>query len=333
MARCLTLAKLGELHVAPNPMVGCVIVYKDEIVAEGYHRTYGEAHAEVNAFSRVADAIPLTECDVFVSLEPCSHYGKTPPCADLLIHKHPKRVIIGTLDPHKKVAGRGIKKLLSAGIEIKIGVLEKECIALNKRFVKAHAVNMPYVTLKWAETKNGYMARPKGSTETKQISSETNKGFVHTLRAQNQAILVGAHTVNTDNPLLDNRYAEGKSPLKVVYSPTLSVDFSARLFENGETLVYTQMHEEMHGDSVVQLADISLKTMLQDLYTRGIHSLLVEGGARLLDTFLTEKLWDETIILKSEDEWTVGLKAPWVGIPSTKEEFQNGDLIKYFVPK
>lgn len=330
MMKCIELAQKGELYTAPNPMVGCVIVSDDEIVAEGYHQRYGEAHAEVNAFAALHESIDITKCTVYVNLEPCSHYGKTPPCADLIIAKKPKRVVIGMLDPHNKVAGKGIKKLLEAGIELNVGVLEEKCKLLNKHFIKAHTQQLPYITLKWAETKNGYMASPK---EQMKISAPENDAFVHHLRATHQAILVGANTVNTDNPLLDVRHTKGSNPTKVVYSPKLSVDRDAQLFKSGKTLVYnTLTDEESDESSLVNITNGGIQAMLADLYSKGIHSLLVEGGPTLLQGFLDEKLWDEAIVMKSSNKWDDGIKAPWVGLPSYKEVQQYSDLIKYFKP-
>jgi diaminohydroxyphosphoribosylaminopyrimidine deaminase / 5-amino-6-(5-phosphoribosylamino)uracil reductase len=330
MMKCIELAQKGELYTAPNPMVGCVVVYNDEIVAEGYHQRYGEAHAEVNAFAALHESIDVSKCTVYVNLEPCSHYGKTPPCADLIITKKPQRVVIGMLDPHEKVAGKGIKKLLEAGIDLSVGILEEECKALNKRFIKAHTQQLPYVTLKWAETKDGYMASQKGQVK---ISAPENDAFVHYLRATHQALLVGANTVNTDNPLLDVRHREGGNPTKVIYSPKLSVSRDALLFESGKTIVYnTLTDEESDKTSLVNIANGGIKAMLADLYSKGIHSVLVEGGPTLLQGFLDEKLWDEAIVIKSSNIWVDGIKAPWVGIPSYKEVQQYSDLIKYFKP-
>ncbi len=331
MNRCLELAALGELYTAPNPMVGCVIVYKDTIVAEGYHEKYGGAHAEVQAFASLDESIDVNKCTVYVSLEPCSHFGKTPPCADLIVAKKPKRVVIGMLDPHEKVAGKGIKKLLEAGINIHVGVLEEECKTLNKRFIKAHTRQLPYVTLKWAETQDGYMASTTGQVK---ISDPNNDVFVHQLRATHQAILVGAATVNTDNPMLDVRHSEGTNPVKVVYSPKLSVDRDSELFKTGKALIYSnEPGEECENYSVITIAGGGIKAMLSDLHRKGIHSVLVEGGPTLLQEFLTKHLWDEAIVLKSNTNWNAGIKAPWIGIPSSREGKQHQDLIKYFIPR
>jgi diaminohydroxyphosphoribosylaminopyrimidine deaminase / 5-amino-6-(5-phosphoribosylamino)uracil reductase len=333
MMRCLELAKLGELDVAPNPMVGCVIVYNGKIVAEGYHEIYGSPHAEVNAFSQLSNLIPIHLCDVYVNLEPCSHYGKTPPCSDLIIAKKPKRVIIGMLDPHHKVAGKGIKKLMEAGVNVSVGTLEEDCKMLNKIFIKAHTTALPYVTLKWAETNNGFMARHKNDLSTTKISDSNNNDLVHHLRGTHQAILVGASTVNNDNPRLDARYSNGSNPVKIVLSTKLSVDLNKDLFMVGKTWVYNQLKSEVTDNyELIKLEQLSLLGILQDLAARDIQSVLVEGGPLVLDSFISQKLWDEAIIIKSSAEWTDGIKAPWLGIPSYEEIIRNNDTIKYFKP-
>ena len=330
MAKCLELAKLGELDTAPNPMVGCVIVHQDTIVSKGYHAKYGEAHAEVNAFNNLDAAINTEECEVYVNLEPCSHYGKTPPCADLIVAKNPKRLVIGMLDPNTKVAGKGLKKVLEAGIDVKVGVLEDACKELNKKFIKAHTSLLPYVTLKWAETKNGYMAQDRNQVK---ISSPENDSFVHHLRATHQAILVGAGTIKTDNPRLDVRHVKGKNPIKVILSKDLSVD-NTNYNCTSETLIYNKdVSKQEAFCEYIALENLSIESILKDLHARGIHSVLVEGGPTILAAFVKEKIWDESIILKSSKEWTDGIKAPWLGIPSYKEVKQHDDLIKYFIPR
>ena len=332
--RCIELAKQGERYTAPNPMVGCVIVHNGEIVSEGYHKRFGGPHAEVNAFNNLAPAINTNECEVYVNLEPCSHYGKTPPCANLIVDKNPKRVIIGMLDPHTKVAGRGIQKLRDAGVKVKVGVLVDECTALNRKFMKAHTTSHPFVTLKWAETKNGYMAREEGDTRSAQISDVVNTPLVHNLRAAHQALLVGANTINTDNPKLDVRGVEGKNPIKVVLSRTLNVNLNAATFSAGHTLIYnTIKSKKTDYYELIKLDDMRLDSILTDMYSRDIHSVLVEGGNRVLTSFIENKAWDEAIILKSEMEWDTGIKAPWVGIPSVNEKTSGNDTIKYFTPK
>ncbi len=334
MKRCLEIAQYGELYTAPNPMVGCVIVHNNKVIAEGYHEQFGKPHAEVNAFNKVASDVNIAECEVYVNLEPCSHYGKTPPCADLILEKNPKRVVIGMLDPHTKVSGQGIQKLRDAGITVKVGVLQDECAALNKKFIKAHTTQQPYVTLKWAETKNGYMARLEGTNQSPQISDDVNGSLVHNLRATHQAILVGASTINRDNPKLDVRGVDGNNPTKIVLSKTLNVDLNAKAFSTGNTLIYTTVRsEKTENYELIRLKDMTLTSVLADMYSRNIHSVLVEGGKQVLTSFIENKAWDEAIILKSNKDWDTGIKAPWVGIPSKNEKINGNDTIKYFTAK
>jgi len=334
MSRCLELAALGELFTAPNPMVGCVIVHKDEIVAEGYHHRYGDAHAEVNAFKNLSEHMDSTKCTVYISLEPCSHYGKTPPCADLLVNIKPKRVVIGMLDPNSKVRGKGIKKLLEAGINMSVGILEDACKALNKKFIKAHTVQLPFVTLKWAETANGFMARNSGDNSSTQISDTVNNAFVHQLRATHQAILVGANTINTDMPKLNVRGVEGRNPLKIVLSEKLNINLDSKTLTEGKTLIYNTIKSEVTENyELVEIKNFKLSNVLADMHSRDIHSVLVEGGYQVLASFVDNKMWDEAIILKSSTQWESGIKAPWLGIPSTKEETSGNDTIKYFSPE
>jgi diaminohydroxyphosphoribosylaminopyrimidine deaminase/5-amino-6-(5-phosphoribosylamino)uracil reductase len=315
-------------------MVGCVIVHNGEIVSEGYHKRFGGPHAEVNAFKKLAPAINTNECEVYVNLEPCSHYGKTPPCANLIVEMNPKRVTVGMLDPYTKVAGRGIKKLRDAGLKVTVGVLEDECTALNRKFITAHANQRPFVTLKWAETNNGFMARLEGDNQPPQISDVVNIPLVHNLRATHQAILVGANTINRDLPRLDVRSVDGNNPIKIVLSKTLNVDLNAATFSTGYTLLYnTVKSKKMDNYELIRLKDMTLDSVLADLYSRDIHSVLVEGGSQVLTSFIENKVWDQVIILKSEVDWDTGIKAPWVGIPSVSEKISGNDTIKYFIPK
>ena len=334
MLRCLELAALGELYTAPNPMVGCVIVYKDEIVAEGYHHRYGDAHAEVNAFKNLPEYIDSTKCTVYVSLEPCSHYGKTPPCANLLVDKKPKRVVIGMLDPNSKVCGKGMKKLLEAGINISVGILEDACKALNKKFIKAYTTQLPFVTLKWAETANGFMARDTDDKRSAQISDIVNNALVHQLRATHQAILAGANTINTDTPKLNIRDVEGRNPIKIVLSEKLNINLDSKTLTEGKTLIYNAIRSEMTENyELIKIKKCTLHNILADMHSRDIHSVLVEGGSQVLASFVEDKVWDEAVILKSSTRWENGIKAPWLGIPSTKEKTSGNDTIKYFLSK
>lgn len=280
MQRCIQLAKCGAVGAPPNPMVGAVIVHEGKIIGEGYHRRCGGPHAEVNAIRSVRDESLLRDSTIYVSLEPCSHYGKTPPCADLIIEKQIPRVVVGCLDPFAKVNGQGIRKLRDAGIEVEVGVLEKECLELNRRFITFYQLHRPFVTLKWAQSEDGFMdAERDESEEPVQFSTTFTQTLVHQLRAMHQAIMVGTKTVLTDNPTLTTRLWKGPNPLRVTIDR------------------YGVLPESVHlkdGKVPTVIYDTgNLREIMSDLYKRGVQSLMVEGGGRLLQHFIDEGLWDE----------------------------------------
>lgn len=274
MRRCLELARNGELHAAPNPMVGAVVVHEGRIIGEGYHARCGEAHAEVNALAavRAADRHLLPESTLYVSLEPCAHYGKTPPCADLIVRERLRRVVVGCVDSFARVQGRGVEKLRQAGIEVTVGVLEEECRRLNRRFMVAQTLRRPYVTLKWAASADGYIDRPRTSDSEApaRISTPVSCIHGHHLRALHQAILVGHRTLRLDCPRLDVRHWAGRDPLRFVWGHVRP----------------DELPEGFHP-----AADVG--QLLADLYGQGVQSLLVEGGRETLQHFIDRGLWDE----------------------------------------
>ncbi|MBR6035831.1 MAG: bifunctional diaminohydroxyphosphoribosylaminopyrimidine deaminase/5-amino-6-(5-phosphoribosylamino)uracil reductase RibD [Bacteroidaceae bacterium] len=282
MRRCIQLAKNGMMNAQPNPMVGAVIVYKDSIIGEGYHVRCGEGHAEVNACASVKKENEhlLKKSTIYVSLEPCSHYGKTPPCADLLISKGFKRCVIGCKDPFAKVQGRGIKKLKDAGMEVTVGVLEEECKALNKRFMTYHGKHRPFVTLKWAESADGFIDG--------HISNPYTQMICHQRRAEHQAILVGRKTFEVDNPSLTTREWYGPSPKRYVAS--------------SQPLTLSEGYHLIQATSVDNILD--------KLYEEGIQTVLVEGGADLLQSFIDSGQWDECYIEKGAMTLNGKVKAP-----------------------
>ena len=297
MRRCIQLAKCGAVGAPPNPMVGAVIVHNGKIIGEGYHRRCGGLHAEVNAIRSVQDESLLQDSTIYVSLEPCSHYGKTPPCADLIIEKRIPRVVVGCMDPFAKVNGQGIRKLCDAGIEVEVGVLEKECLELNRRFITFHQQHRPWVMLKWAQSEDGFMDAERGSdAEPVKFSSTFTQTLVHQLRAMNQAIMVGTKTVLMDNPTLTTRLWDGPDALRVTIDRKGVLPESVHL-KDGKvpTVIYN------HGD---------LKEILGDLYKRGVQSLMVEGGAQLLQHFIDEGLWDEARIEIAPFSLNGGVSAP-----------------------
>ena len=316
MHRCLQLAQYGVSYVAPNPMVGAVVVCNDVIIGEGYHRHYGQAHAEPNAIHSVKNPELLKQSTLYVSLEPCSHYGKTPPCADLIVSCGIPRVIIGTLDPNPKVSGRGVEILRKAGIEVTVGVLANECRELNKRFFIFQEQKRPYVLLKWAQTKDGFMDRKRTDrTESPLIiSNNITKQLTHKMRAENQAILVGANTVLLDNPSLTVRNWSGKSPVRIAIDRQGRIPVDFNLLDGSiRTIVFTEIDQVDQQNIEFVKVDFStncIPAVLQKIYERNINSVLVEGGASILNSFIEAGLWDEANIEISNQSITDGVSAP-----------------------
>lgn len=326
MRRALQLARQGGGHVSPNPMVGAVVVHDGLIIGEGFHRCCGESHAEVNAIAAVRDHSLLPESTIYVTLEPCSHYGKTPPCAKLLIDNGLKRVVVGCLDPFKQVSGRGIKMLQDAGVEVTVGVLESECKTLNKRFIKAHSAGRPWVLLKWAQSSDGYMASGDGAV---QLSTPLTRRLMHRERSMVDAILVGARTVAVDNPSLTTRHWSGSSPLRVVIDGKLSIpDESKVLADGGKTLIFNTVKEEVKENVEWVKIDVMPQQWLSHLYARGVTSLMVEGGSSILRQFVNAGLWDEMRIeISPVVIGSGGLKAPSVDWRSASSHQEDGNII------
>jgi len=335
IAHCIEIARRGEYFVAPNPMVGAVLVGPDpareghqSILAEGWHERYGEAHAEVNCFRHAEEAfssrhssVSYKDCTLFVSLEPCSHYGKTPPCAKLIVEKGVGRVVVGMLDPNPLVAGKGVQMLRDAGIEVIVGVLEDQCRALNKRFLCLHEQHRPYVILKWAQTADGFIDRRRtiddgqGIANKGQqhlngalaISTPETKKIVHRMRAENMAIMVGTRTVLLDNPRLLNTHWEGRHPVRITLDRHNVIPDDARIFsDESETIVYRDRTD--------------WPFVLNDLAARNIHSVLVEGGTTLLAHILQTGIWDE-IHIEIAPELNIGdgVPAPRITLPDRYE--------------
>ena len=319
MRRCIRLARNGLCGAPPNPMVGAVVVHEGRIIGEGYHVRCGQAHAEVNAIRSVRRQELLPDATIYVSLEPCAHYGKTPPCADLIVEKGIWRIVIGCQDPFPKVDGRGIEKLRRAGREVVVGVLEEECRELIKRFVTFHTRKRPYITLKWAQSADGYIdgRRVEGGTPAK-LSNACTQMLVHKLRAEHAAIMVGTDTARLDNPRLDVRDWAGPQPVRVVIDCEHRLSGGLHLFDGSrQTLTYNTRE---------------LPVILTDLYDRGLQSLLVEGGAKLLQSFLDAGLWDEIRVEEAPVCLGEGVGAPFV--PShlpCKRERHFGHEYKIYV--
>jgi diaminohydroxyphosphoribosylaminopyrimidine deaminase/5-amino-6-(5-phosphoribosylamino)uracil reductase len=319
MQRCLELASLGMGSVSPNPMVGCVIVHEQKIIGEGYHQKFGEAHAEVNAvndvLSRYGDsaAALLTNATAYVSLEPCAHFGKTPPCADLLIRHKLKKVVIGNRDPFADVDGKGIAKLQAAGIQVVSGVLKDQCSALNKRFFTRIQLQRPYIILKWATTANGFFA-PKNSVQ-QWISGPLAKKLVHKWRTEEDAILVGKQTAIADNPQLSSREWIGKNPIRILIDRNLQVPATSHIFSDvTKTIVLNEIKTEvLQNIHFIQMEDMQYylpQKIAFQLYLMDIQSVIIEGGAAILNQFIQAGLWDEARVFTSATSWNEGLASP-----------------------
>lgn len=299
MRRAIQLACNGKIFASPNPMVGAVIVYNDTIIGEGFHRKCGEGHAEVNAVASVTKPELLPHSTIYVTLEPCSHYGKTPPCAQLIIDKKIPRVVIGSLDPFEKVSGRGVKMLEDAGVEVVHGILADECKALNPKFITAHTLRRPFITLKWAQSNDGYIdhIRTPQVPHAARFSSKESSALVHKLRATHDAIMVGSGTIINDNPSLDCRLWAGNNPKKVIIDRKGIINLASKVFQTNPHLTY-YVSNQQRNDIPTQVTQIivsqnsSLQEVMSLLYQHGITSVLVEGGSALLNDAINNNLWD-----------------------------------------
>ncbi len=320
MQRCVQLAQNGLGTTYPNPLVGSVLVCEGKIIGEGWHQKAGGPHAEVVAINAVKDKSLLSKATLYVSLEPCSHFGKTPPCSNLIIEKQIPRVVIGTLDPNIQVAGKGIEKLKNAGIQVTVGVMEKECNKLNKRFFTFHLKKRPYIILKWAQSIDGYLAPPQEKRTEKKpfwISNAYSKQRVHKWRTEEQAILVGTQTVVDDNPQLNSREWWGNNPLRIALDRTLKIPAQAHLLDNQiPTLILTEKNSMKEYENVsyekIPFDENLAESICSVLYQKGIQSVLVEGGAQTLNTFIAKGLWDEARIITGSQTFGNGIKAPQV---------------------
>jgi len=333
MNRCLELAFKGLERVSPNPMVGSVIVYQGEIIGEGYHIKYGKEHAEVNAIASVKDKSLLKNSTLYVNLEPCAHFGKTPPCSNLIIEHEIPKVVIGCVDTFSDVNGKGIMKMEKAGIKVSIGVLEKESRELNKRFFNFHEKKRPYIILKWAESKDGFIA-PKDQTGPFWMTCSDSKKLVHQFRAEEDAILVGRITAEKDNPSLTVREVTGKNPTRIVIDKDLKLSKKLNLFNNqAKTIIFNSIKTEGIDSNYYIKIDFNnlIENILQELYKQNIQSLIIEGGAKTLQSFIDKKLWEEARIFTANRTLVEGVKAPTLDgeiIFETKIDEDQLEIIK-----
>jgi diaminohydroxyphosphoribosylaminopyrimidine deaminase/5-amino-6-(5-phosphoribosylamino)uracil reductase len=312
-------------------MVGAVIVHEGRIIGEGWHQQYGGPHAEVLAIEAVKDARLLPESTMYVSLEPCAHHGKTPPCADLICKVGMKRVVIAMQDPFGLVAGKGIQQLKNQGIDVEVGLLEAKARELNKRFLTAHSRNRPFIVLKWAQTSDGFIAREDGSS--KWISGSLSRQLVHKLRSEEQAIMVGTKTALLDDPSLTVRDWAGLHPTRVVIDRSQSLPDDLKLFNaEAPTLYYSDKARTLPGTETVAMgADLNLEKVLRNLWERGLHSLMVEGGTALLQSFILAGLWDEAYVFTGNIAFEKGIPAPVLGSNFLKSTLNlEEDLLAFY---
>jgi len=336
MRRCIDLALFGAGYVSPNPLVGSVIVVDGNIIGEGYHKAYGGAHAEPNAIKDVltkhADAEQLLKrATLYVNLEPCAHYGKRPPCSDLIIRHQIPEVVIGCHDPFKLVDGQGIAKLKNAGIRVVENILEKECRELNRRFFTRVQKQRPYIILKWAQTKNGYFAPADKSQRW--ISSKLSKQLVHRWRAEEDAVLVGKNTALIDNPQLNVRLQPGRDPLRMVIDRNLQLPSTLHLFDQSQkTIVFNSLKTELNENiKLLELEDFDNllpQLICYQLYLMDIQSMIIEGGAQTLKLFIDAGLWDEARVFTSSNVWTDGIPAPQLSIEPIRSELVGNDILQ-----
>lgn len=343
MERCIQLALNAKGKTSPNPMVGAVIVYQDRIIGEGYHYKSGEPHAEVIAINRVKneDQHLLQQSTIYVSLEPCAHFGKTPPCSDLIIEKKIPNIVIGCIDPYAEVAGKGVEKLLKAGRNVIVGVLEEKCLELNKRFFTYHQQKRPYIILKWAQTLDGFIDKGRSNNESgiNWITQDATKLITHQWRSEEDAILVGKTTVINDNPTLTTREVYGKSPLRVVIDPNnnLKNKFKDYNIFTGpiKTIVFNTI-ENIERDNVLFIkinSNTIISEVLDYLYKKEIQSIIIEGGAYTIQQFIDSNKWDEARILIGNTSFGKGLKAPILEYKPVHSEIFANDKILYFTNK
>ena len=339
MNKCIELAQRGLGNTYPNPLVGSVVVSNNKVIGSGWHQKAGEAHAEVHAIRSVLDTRALPSSTLYVNLEPCSHHGKTPPCTDLIIQSGIRHVVVGMLDPFEKVNGQGIQKLRDAGIKVDVGVEEKSCKTLNRRFLTAIKSKRPYVILKWAKTQDGYISpKHKKKNQPVWISNSISRTLAHQWRAEEQSILIGSQTAVDDNPSLTTRRIDGPSPTRILIDPNEKINRNAKLFAaDQKVIVYTNNHSRIDEHIYYVSIDFSgngLKQILSDLHLKNIQSVLVEGGAKTLQYFIDAGMWDEAKVFTGQGTFGDGVLAPdtssFTNAPVSVAEL-NGDVLEVWV--
>jgi len=333
MKKCLELATKGMGYVSPNPMVGCVVVFNNQIIGEGYHEEYGTAHAEINAIENVKDKSLLKKSTLYVNLEPCVHFGKTPPCTNLIIESEIPKVVIGCRDSYSEVSGKGIEKMQNIGIEVIVGVLEKESRELNKRFFTFHEKKRPYIILKWAESKDGFMA-PLNQNKPFWMTSSESKKLVHKWRAEEEAILIGRITAKKDNPSLTVREVAGSNPIRIIIDKNLKLSNYLNLFNSeAKTIIFNAIKsEETRTNQFIKIDfNYLIENILEELHKQNIQSVKIEGGSITLQSFIDANIWDEARIFTANKLFSQGLKTPIIEGEIILEEEIGTDTLEIII--
>ena len=314
MRRCIELASKNIGYTYPNPLVGSVVVCDNKIIGEGSHERYGESHAEVNAINSVKDKRLLKNSTLYVNLEPCNHYGKTPPCTEAIINNNIKKVVIGSQDPNKLVNGSGIEKLRSSGCNVSVGIMDKECDELNKRFFTYHKLKRPFIILKWAESKDGFISPIKSFNTLKKvnwISGEDAKKLAHNWRSEEHSILVGVQTIIDDDPALTTRFVKGRSPIRLVLDPNSRIPIDSRILSDTvKTIILSKRENRLIPNYTKAIEFDNINLIIESLYKMNIQSIIVEGGTKTINHFLSNNLWDSIRVFKSSKNIKDGIKSP-----------------------
>lgn len=331
MKRCIELASKEIGNTYPNPLVGCVIVYENKIIGEGSHQAYGDKHAEVNAINSVNDKNILKDSTLYVNLEPCNHYGKTPPCTDIILKYKIKNVVIGSSDPNKMVEGGGIERLEANGCNVTYGVLENECNHLNKRFFTYHKQKRPYVILKWAESNDGFISPIKSEREVYWISGDKSKKLSHRWRSEEHSILVGVQTIIDDDPMLTTRLVDGKNPIRIILDPNCRIPLNSKVFsKDSKTIILSKTENNSIEKNIRIINYDKMEFILRSLYDLKLQSVIIEGGAKTIKNFLDHDSWDSIRIFKSNQNLKNGIKSPKIDISEFEKTIIGDDTLYEF---
>ena len=331
MRRCIELASKNIGYTFPNPLVGSVVVFNNKIIGEGFHAKYGESHAEVNAINSVKNKGLLKDSTLYVNLEPCNHYGKTPPCTEAIINNNIKKVVIGSQDPNKLVNGSGIEKLRSSGCNVSVGIMNKECNELNKRFFTYHKSKRPYIILKWAESKDGFISPIKSVKTLRKvnwISGEDAKKLSHKWRSQEHSILVGVQTIIDDDPFLTTRYVKGKNPIRFVLDPNCRIPVDSKILsDTAKTIILSKKENKQIPNYTKAVNFDNIESILKSLYDMNIQSVLIEGGTKTINHFLNYDIWDSIKVFKSNKNIRSGIRGPEINLSKFNMTYLRDDKL------